>query len=376
MITLFHKALETLPVSIPMEFRRKTVEKISEVNIKDIARFAGVGVSTVSRVINNHPDVNKETKERVMAVIEKHHYVPNNSARNLKRNQSNTIGVLIKGITNPFFSRMIKVIEKEITRRKYSMILHQVESDADEIDSAIELSMEKKLKGIIFLGGCFNHSQQKLAAIKIPFVLTTITSLDDSVDKTVFSSISIDDFAEAYKAVDYICKAGHREIAIISAAPDDQSIGWLRLEGYKKALEDNGIPVEPQKIVSTGEFSLQCGYDSINKLLSQTRFTCVFCISDMLAMGAAKALLDSGKKIPDDVSVVGFDGLEMARFYSPSITTIYQPDEAMALDSVKTLMDVLENEGVHRHVKFDATLIEGESFRPLNGERSDNALLP
>lgn len=331
-------------------------------NIKDIARLAGVGVSTVSRVINNHPDVNEATKKRVMAVIGEQHYVPNNSARNLKRSQSNTIGVLIKGITNPFFARMIKVIEKEITRYKYTMILHQVESDVDEIDSAIELSMEKKLKGIIFLGGCFNHSSEKLAAIKIPFVLTTITTLEDDADRSHFSSMTIDDFAEAHKAVDYICKAGHREVAIIAAQPDDQSIGWLRLEGYKAALRDNGIKAAPERIIFSDEFSLQCGYDCTQKLLARTHFSCLFCISDMLAMGAAKAILNAGLRIPGDISIVGFDGQEMAQFYSPSITTVYQPDEEMALRSVQTLMDVLEHDGKHCHIRFEAALVEGESF--------------
>lgn len=328
--------------------------------------MAGVGVSTVSRVINNHPDVNSDTKERVLKVINRNHYVPNNSARNLKRSHSNTIGVLIKGITNPFFARMIKVIEREITRNKYAMILHQVESNADEVDSAIELSMEKKLKGLIFLGGGFNHSPEKLGAVKIPFVLVTITLMGDSVNKNSFSSVTINDYAEAYKAVDYICKAGHREIAIITASAEDQSIGWLRLKGYEAALKDNGIAPDESKIVFTDEFSLQCGYDSAKILLEQAKFTCAFCISDILAMGAAKAFLDAGKRIPEDVSVVGFDGQEMARFYSPSLTTVYQPDEDMALASVNTLMDILENDGTHRHIQFDAKLIAGESFCKRN----------
>lgn len=339
---------------------------ISEVTIKDIARLSGVGVSTVSRVINNHPDVSGDTKEHVLGIIAQNHYVPNNSARNLKRSQSNTIGVLIKGITNPFFARMIKVIEHEIARNKYAMILHQVEADADEVDSAIELSMEKKLKGIIFLGGCFNHSPEKLAGVKIPFVLVTITALEDSTDKTAFSSVSIDDYAEAYKAVDYICKGGHSKVAIIAATPEDRSIGWLRLEGYKAALRNNNIAVEESRIIASEEFSLQCGYQGTKTLLKQTDFTCIFCISDILAMGAAKALLDEGKRIPEDVSIVGFDGQEMAHYYSPSLTTIYQPDEEMALASVKTLLDVIENEGKHRHIHFDAQLVEGESFRRIS----------
>ncbi|MEG0273280.1 MAG: LacI family DNA-binding transcriptional regulator [Hydrogenoanaerobacterium sp.] len=338
---------------------------MADVNIKDIARLAGVGVSTVSRVINNHPDVNKETKARILKIIAEESYVPNNSARNLKRSQSNTVGVLIKGITNPFFSRMIKIIEKEISRYKYTMILHQVDADLDEVDVAIELSMEKKLRGIIFLGGCFSHSPAKLAALKVPFVLTTITTLGEGADKSRFSSVSIDDYAEAYNAVDYICKAGHRKIAIIGAQQNDKSIGWLRLKGYRDALHNNGITLDENRIIFSDKFSLSCGYNAARRLLEKTSFTCIFCISDILAMGAAKALISLGKAIPKDVSIMGFDGLEMAQYYSPSITTIYQPDEEMALCSVQTLMDVLEHDGQHRHLLFKAKLLEGESFTSI-----------
>ena len=339
---------------------------MADINIKDIARLAGVGVSTVSRVINNHPDVNKATKAHVISVIRKQHYVPNNSARNLKRSQSNTIGVLIKGITNPFFSRMIKVIEKEITRYKYTMVLHNVETDVDEIDAAIELSMEKKLRGIIFLGGCFNHTPEKLSALKVPFVLTTITTLSDDSSRELFSSVSIDDFKEAYKAVDYICKAGHKKIAILAAEVNDESIGWLRLEGYKAALRDNGIEPDPKLTAFNDEFSLSCGFNSTKQLLKGDGFTCIFCISDLLAMGSAKAILTEGKRIPQDISVVGFDGQQMAQFYSPSIMTVYQPDEEMALCSVQTLMDMLEHDGKHRHLLFEGKLMEGESFCKLS----------
>ena len=126
---------------------------MEQITIKEVAKLCGVGVSTVSRAINNHPDINEETKQKVLETIQKYNYVPNNSARNLKRSDSNTIAVLIKGISNPFFSEIIQVFEREITKQKYSFVLQHVEEFEDEVDIAIQLEKEKRLKGIVFLGG-------------------------------------------------------------------------------------------------------------------------------------------------------------------------------------------------------------------------------
>lgn len=128
---------------------------VEEITIKDIARFCNVGVSTVSRAINNHPDINPETKKMIMDTIRRHGYIPNNSARNLKRTDGKCIAVLVKGITNPFFADAIQIIEDEIKRKKYSMVIRHVESNEDEVDVALELVKEKRLAGIIFLGGYF-----------------------------------------------------------------------------------------------------------------------------------------------------------------------------------------------------------------------------
>ena len=133
-----------------------------EPTIKDIAKICGVGVSTVSRAINDHPDINSETKEKIMNAIQEYGYVPNDSARNLKRVDAKAIAVLVKGIANPFFTSMITVIEQECKKRHYSMELSHVEADENEVDVAQKVVKEKRLRGIIFLGGLFSHSEEKL----------------------------------------------------------------------------------------------------------------------------------------------------------------------------------------------------------------------
>lgn len=185
------------------------------ITIKDIARKCGVGVSTVSRAINNHPDISEETKTMIMEVIKENNFIPNNSARNLKRVDTKTIAVLIKGIANPFFQKMIKVFQEEIQNRKYIFILQRVDSNQDEIEVALELIKEKKLKGIVFLGGNFSHQENKLQQITVPFVLSTI-AMTEKIDKNLYSSVSVDDINESRKAVDYLCSNGHNKIAILA----------------------------------------------------------------------------------------------------------------------------------------------------------------
>ena len=156
---------------------------MGEMTIKDIAKKCGVGIGTVSRAINNHPDINSETKQMVMDVIRESGFVPNNSARNLKRTDAKCIAVLIKGITNPFFSSAIQVIEKQVQKKKYAMVMQHVESYEDELEVALELVKEKRLRGIIFLGGTYYHDEKQLSMLKVPFVFCTIGTVEEFTEE-------------------------------------------------------------------------------------------------------------------------------------------------------------------------------------------------
>lgn len=340
---------------------------MEQITIKDIARMCGCGVSTVSRALNNHPDINEETRNKILNVVKETGFVPNNSARNLKITDSKTIAVLIKGIANPFFMKMIKIMEQEIQRQKYSLILQHVEFDQDEVDVAIELEREKKLKGIIFLGGYFNHTKEKLDKINVPFVISTVNMTEEYSSN--YASVAVDDVKESYKIVDYLCKLGHKKILLISADPNDESIGKLRKEGYMKALSENGISVNEDLIVpmsnDADSYSMKAGFLTLQEALNRNLdFSAVFAISDAVAIGACRALADAGKSIPGDVSVVGFDGIDNAKYYSPRITTIRQPFEDMAKASIKLLFKYIEgdknSEELQRRL-FEGELIIGES---------------
>ncbi len=339
---------------------------MQEVTIKDIARICGVGVSTVSRAINNHPDINEATKKQVMETIARYNYVPNNSARNLKRQESRTIAVLIKGISNPFFQSMIKVFEKEIQRKKYIFFLHQVDARDDEVEIALELIKEKRLKGIIFLGGSFHHSEEKLRQISVPFVLST-TTMAEATDKSIYSSVSVDNVKESRKMTEYLLTAGHEKIALLTSDPEDQSIGCLREQGYREALKSRGIEADPElicysKVHSGDSYSMKNGYEMMQALLqSGKEFTAVYAISDSMAIGAAKALLEAGRRIPQDCSLAGFDGLDITYYFHPSITTLQQPVQEMAEETTRILFRMIRGGSAGEHKILAGTLLKRAS---------------
>lgn len=340
-----------------------------EVTIRDIAKKCGVGVSTVSRAINNHPDINPQTKAAIMAAIAELHYVPNNSARNLKRTDNKTIAVLIKGVQNHLFDSLVHDMGKEIVHNKYSFVFHHVDEREDEVDVALELIKEKRLRGIVFLGGLYRHSNAKLRQIQVPFVLSTMGPREQ-IEGCVYSYFSVDDRREAYKVTDYLCRLGHQRIAILAALEDDASIGSLRLAGYQEALRDHGLPVDPQLIRYANEkihaYSMASGYAAMQELLREgAEFTAVFAISDMQAIGACKAIFQAGRQIPADYSVAGFDGVSDTFYYEPSITTLEQPVHDMAQASIQALFKMIKSKESVPGKVFEGELLKRESTQKL-----------
>ncbi len=339
---------------------------MEQITIKEIAKLCGVGVSTVSRAINNHPDINEETRKKIMDTIQEYNYIPNKSAQNLKRVESRTIAVLVKGISNPFFGAIIEVLQKGILHNGYSFYLHQVEEQEDEVEVAIRLEKEKRLKGILFLGGMYQHPSERLGMLTVPAVLVTVNlGLPESINKC--AAVSIDDEAESYRMVDYLCRKGYKRIALITPVQTDESVGAARLAGYRRALRDHGMSEDESLIQfmrrDSKTYTIENGYQVTKKLLERTSdFDCLYCIADTLAVGACRALIEAGYKVPEDKAVAGFDGTDMAQYYNPSITTICQPREEMAKMAVSLLFDMIHKKEVSkRKVIFEATLREGES---------------
>lgn len=335
--------------------------------IKDIAKIAGVSVSTVSRVLNNHPDVSDAIRERVQDVVKAYNYVPNNSARDLVRSQSDAIGVITRGIGNLFFSDMLETIGREIDARGMSMVLRQIGSDADEIQAGALLEREKKLRGLLFLGGRFDYTPEELATINVPFVCCSYTNSFGTLSEDAYASVSIDDQQAAFDAVRTLIEMGHKRIAALVPSCRDRSISELRYNGYRAALFASDLPYEKELVVETGGcFEMADAYEGTMALLDrQVPFTAIFTISDTMAMAAMKAISDRGLRVPEDCSVIGIDGLRMSEYFVPTLTTMSQPTEELGRESVAILMDMVQKGLPPRHKSLWATLRSGSSIKPL-----------
>ena len=335
-------------------------------NIRDIAKLSGVGVSTVSRVLNNHPDVKESTRERVMQVIKESNYIPNNSARILKQNNTKNIGIFVKGVFNPFFSEMLNVIGNKINESKYTMILQQndygLEEDVDTLKSFIK---EKRLQGAICLGGNFvNINEESFRNIDVPVVLTSVNTVMSNI-KDKCSTVGIDNLKSAYDATKYLIDLGHKNIAIMLGEKNDLCISWWRYKGYKKALEESNIEVNSENML-IGNYDTRTAYIETKRFLEQNKeVTAIFAISDIMAVGVAKAVSDCGLIVGKDIAIIGFDGMNISEFYNPGITTMKQPKEAMALKSIELLFELLSGKGEHRHILLDTELIERESCNSI-----------
>lgn len=338
---------------------------MKNLNIKDIAKLAGVGVSTVSRVINQHTDVKDETRSHVQEIIEKYNYIPNNSARNLKRNESMDVGILIKGMYNPFFARMIQSIEKRLSYAGYSAIIHYNIEGNKDIDAANEFIMEKKLKGVICLGGDFDQlTDQEIQRLGVPFILAS-TEIPDKLNRELFSSVIIDNEKAAYDAVKYLFELGHKKIALITTGNEDKSVGTIRTQGYLRALNEQKIE-KRENYFDVGAYTFETGYEAMSRLLEKADdITAVFAISDVMAIGAAKAICESGKKIPEDISLIGFDDIDYAAFYNPPLTTVHQPVEEIAESTADIMIGILDDDLEHQHIVFDTEIVRRSSCRYL-----------
>ncbi len=340
---------------------------MEKVTIKDIANICNVGISTVSRALNNDPNVNAKTRERILEVARRFHYVPNNSARNLKLSETNTVALLVKGVNNPFFQGMYDLFQRELKERGFQFVLNAVLEDQDEGQVAMELVTEKRLKGVIFLGG-MKTKANRLETLGVPYVFcSSAVNVNSQPD---YCAVSIDDEKESGLVTDYLISKGHKKIAIITGKKSDKTTGKYRLAGYEKSLKAHGIPINKNLISymreDLQEYSEESGYLSMKELLeSGEDFTAVFVISDRTAFGAYKAIYDAGKRIPADYSVVGFDGIEYTRYMQPSLTTMEQPVETMVRSCIDLLMAQIN--GDHQNILklYPATLIERDSVKKV-----------
>jgi len=334
--------------------------------IKDIARIAGVSVSTVSRVLNDHPDVSSVAKEKVLAVVQEYNYIPNTSARELGKSSSDNIGVVVRGMSNPFYTDIITAIGDSIEKAGYTMVMQQIGITDDEIMTAARMERDKKLQGIIFLGGKYDYTKEQMKNISVPYVCCTFGNQYGSLSDSDYSSVGIDDSQAAYEAVEYLYKEGHRKIAVLLSGVADGSVSELRFAGYERALKDFGIKLDKDLIIEINSYNIADAYKAMESWLNKNiDATAVFAISDSMAMGAMKAIRDKGKKIPSDIAMISIDGIEASEYTNPVLSTLCQPMERMGHEAAKLLVDIIEGKKTNKHLIVPTTFRVGETLKEI-----------
>ncbi|MFP4479109.1 MAG: LacI family DNA-binding transcriptional regulator [Candidatus Izemoplasmatales bacterium] len=336
------------------------------VTIKDISKKSGVSIATVSKALNDYPDISQKTKVLIQNLAKDMGYVPNSSARSLKTHQSFTIGIIFEDITNyglqhPLFSKVLESYKKFVETRGYD-IMFLAKNMGKQQGSYLQHSMRKQVDAILVLCEDFNSEEMiELYKSKIPTVV-----IDYIVPTAVTVTSNNDQGME--QGVKFLCDLGHKKIAHIYGDRHTY-IGGQRKLAFENSLEKYHLPLIDEFLVSGEYFSKEDGYQAMQKLLVlDEQPTAVFCASDMLAIGAIQAIKDSGKKVPEDYSIVGFDGVDIGQLISPRLTTIRQDARKMGEIAARKTFQFFDNPDNNQKgdvITVDTYLINGESTRVL-----------
>jgi len=322
--------------------------------IKDVAKSAGVSVATVSHVINETRFVSDLTKAKVKTAMAKLGYQPNAVARSLRKKESKIIGLIIPDNTNPYFAEMAWSIEIASKEKEYSVILCNSDDDVNNESSYLDVLIKNQVDGIIIVAaGKSSTNFKKLLEKKIPVVMVDRDSPNIKTD-----SVQINNGKYGELATEYLISLGHTKIGCISG-PRVVSPSFDRVDGYKKALTNNNLPVRDEYIVR-GDFKPHGGYLAGCELMElKDKPSAIFACNDLMAYGVMHAAAENRLKVPDDLSVIGFDDIYLSTFINPPLTTIKQPRIEMGEEAVLSLINRIKNpERKARNIILEADLIE------------------
>jgi len=304
--------------------------------IKDVAKLAGVSVATVSRVINKNGYVNINTEQKVRKSMELLNYQPNTVARALTSKKTNTLALIVPDITNPFFPELAKYVEETALRYGYSVILTSL--DLNKGKNYLDMLSNRYIDGIICTTNQIPESDiDYIQKLGIPFV-----ALDRAVDSKAIASISVNNYQGGTMAVEHLLSIGCKKIAHISG-PFHVKTSLERYRGFVDTLEKNHM-FHPSLVIE-GDFTINSGIEITYKLLQKSPdIDGIFTSNDLIAVGALKALIRLGKKVPDDIAIIGFDGITLGTSVEPEISTIAQPISKIGSLSVERLIELINNQ--------------------------------
>ncbi|MDI6601731.1 MAG: LacI family DNA-binding transcriptional regulator [Thermoanaerobacteraceae bacterium] len=329
---------------------------MKKITIKDVAKAAGVSITTVSRALNEYPDVSDETREKVFRVASELNYSPNSIARGLVTSRTNTIGLIISemikpGVYHPYVLEQLSGVKASLRKAGYDIILFTVDPGMQEVTPFEKLRDDRKVDGMIAFGLRMSDPYiDEIRHCSIPTVLIDIPIVTDYV-----GYISSDNVEASFEAIEYLLNLGHRNVGFINGHKD-AAVSFERLDGYKRALIDSGIGYRDGYVIYD-DFTQEGGYNCFKQLLQENpEITAVFVASDLMAIGAMKAAIDMGLRVPEDVSIIGFDDIELATMVQPQLTTVRQEKFKLGYMAGEHLLHILKG-GKPDHVVVPHKLI-------------------
>ncbi|MDA9556735.1 DNA-binding transcriptional regulator CytR [Vibrio sp.] len=327
--------------------------------MKDVAQLAGVSTATVSRALMNPEKVSSLTRKRVEDAVLETGYSPNALTRNLRRNESKTIVVMIPNITDPYFNDIIRGVEDTASDNGYVVLLCD-NSQSQSNSAAMSQFLTKQADGILLLGSDIHIDTSKSDQKALP----PMAMACEYSPELELPTVHIDNLTSAFEAVNYLTRMGHTRIAQISG-PKDAALCQFRHQGYQQALRRAGISLNERHCIS-GDYSFESGSQAVRTLMRQPDApTAIFCHNDVMAIGAMQELKKLGLQVPKDVSLIGFDDITFSAFCDPPLTTMSQPRYEMGCQAMQILLSSLRGEEVANGSRLlDTNLVVRASVAP------------
>ncbi|ACY91279.1 DNA-binding transcriptional regulator CytR [Salmonella enterica subsp. enterica serovar Typhimurium str. 14028S] len=341
--------------------RVKSNKQVTAATMKDVALKAKVSTATVSRALMNPDKVSQSTRSRVEQAALEVGYFPQSMGRNVKRNESRTILVIVPDICDPFFSEIIRGIEVTAAEQGYLVLIGDCAHQNQKEKTFLNLIITKQIDGMVLLSSRLPFD----ASVEEQRNLPPMVMSNEFAPELELPTEHIDNLTAAFNAMNYLLDLGHKRIGCI-AGPEDMPLCHYRLQGYVQALRRSGIVVDPHYI-ARGDFTFEAGANALKQLLEQPLPpTAVFCHSDVMALGALSWAKRQGLKVPDDLSIIGFDNIALAEFCDPPLTTVAQPRFDIGREAMLLLLDQMQGQNVSSGSRLmDCELIIRGSTRAL-----------
>lgn len=323
------------------------------VNIRDVAKAAGVSTATVSRVMNDHPYITDETRIKVLQAMDQLGYQPSRVARRLRMQATNIFGLILSDIANPFFTTVVRGIEDLAYANKYSLLL--CNSDEDRAKEALYLRvlLAEKVAGAIISP----TDEDSIACAALIESGIPVVAMDRRLRSLRVDTVLVDNVSGAYRAVSHLIQLGHRRIGLIGG-PTTITTGRERQQGYEKALIDHGLAID-EDLIRVGDFKQDSGHQKACELLElRDPPTAIFAANNLMTLGALNAIHEKGLNIPQDVAVVGFDDMPWAPSLNPPLTTVAQPAYELGRVAAEMLLARIANpDRPIREIRLETALI-------------------